>query len=125
MSLHKLAKLMGFLFVLFGILGFIPGITENELLFGIFQVNAALNFFYILTGLIAFGVRRKEQKHTKYFFQTAGLVYMALALIGLAQSDKPVLGVLANNPADSWLHLWVSVAFLYIGFLFQNRRYKK
>ena len=124
MSLHKLAKLTGYLFVIIGMLGFIPGITEDNLLLGLFHVNKVHNFFHILTGLIAFGVSRKDQKITRYFFQIAGVVYMAAALLGFGNGDEPIFGRMANNLADSWLHLGISIAFLYIGFLYQNHRKK-
>jgi hypothetical protein len=122
MSLHKLARLTGFIFVIIGFLGFIPGITEDSLLLGIFHVNSAYNFFHILTGLIAFGMCRKDQKITRYFFQIAGVVYMAAALLGFSYEDE--FSTMANNQADSWLHLAVSIIFLYIGFLYQNHRKK-
>lgn len=125
MSLHKLAKLTGFIFILIGVLGFIPGVTEDGMLLGTFHVNTAHNLVHILTGLIAIGMSRKDQKYTRYFFQIAGLFYLAVALLGFAHGDEPVLGILANNRADSWLHLLLSIAFLYIGFLYQNRRIKR
>ena len=125
MSLHKLARLTGFIFVIVGLLGFIPGITEEGLLLGIFHVNGVHNFFHILTGLIAFGASRKDQKITRYFFQIAGVVYMAAALLGFSQGDEPLFGLMANNGADNWFYLAMSIAFLYIGFLYQNHRYRK
>lgn len=125
MSLHKLAKLTGFIFILIGVLGFVPGVTEEDMLLGTFHVNTAHNLVHILTGLIAIGMSRKNQKYTRYFFQVVGIVYLAVALLGFAHGDEPVLGMLANNRPDSWLHLVLSVAFLYIGFLYQNRRSKR
>jgi hypothetical protein len=125
MSLHKLARLTGFIFIIIGFLGFIPGITEDGLFLGIFQVNAPHNFFHILTGLIAFGMSRKDQKITRYFFQILGVVYMTLSLLGFSQASTSFFEWMVNNEADNWLYLAVSIAFLYIGFLYQNHRYKK
>ncbi len=125
MSLHKLARLTGYAFVIVGILGFIPGITVDDLLLGKFHVNWIHNCIHIATGLIALGMARKDQKATRYFFQIAGIAYLVVALLGFAQEDAPVFGIIANNLADSRLHLVISIVFLYIGFLYQNRRYKK
>lgn len=124
MSLHKLAKLTGYIFIITGILGFVPGITQDGLLVGIFAVDRVHNLFHLATGVIALIMRKKDQKFTRYFFQIIGLVYLAVALIGFAHGDAPVLDVMANNEADSWLHLGLSVALLYIGFLYRNHRSK-
>lgn len=123
MSLHKLAKLTGYIFVIIGILGFVPGVTVDGMLLGAFHVNAAHNLFHMATGLIAFGMMRQNQKITRYFFQIAGTVYLIVSLLGFSQGDAPVFGGIANNLADSWLHLILGIVFLYIGFLYRN--YKK
>ena len=61
MSLHKLAKIVGYLFIIIGVLGYIPVLTdENNLLLGIFYVNGAHNLLHILTGLIAIGNYERE-----------------------------------------------------------------
>ncbi len=124
MSLHKLAKIIGFIFIIIGILGFIPGVTEEGLLFGVFEVNALHNFIHLLTGFIALIMIRKNQKITRYFFQITGVVYLGVALLGFGHGDQPILGMVANNPADSWLHLMISIILLYIGFLYRNHRAK-
>ncbi len=124
MSLHKLAKLTGTIFILIGILGFVPGITHEGLLVGIFAVDGVHNLIHLATGIIALIMVRKDQKFTRYFFQIIGLVYLAVALLGFAHGDAPILGMIANNEADSWLHLVLSVVLLYIGFLYRNHRSK-
>ncbi len=124
MSLHKLAKLTGFIFIIIGILGFIPGVTQDGLLLGVLEVNGLHNFVHLLTGFIALGMSRKNQKVTRYFFQIAGVVYLGLALLGFGHGDQPIFGMLANNPADCWLHLTLGIIFLYIGFLYTSHRAK-
>ena len=124
MSLHKLAKLTGYVFILIGILGFVPGVTHEGLLIGIFAVDTVHNLVHLGTGIIALVMSHKDQKFTRYFFQVIGVVYLAVALLGFAHGDAPVLGMMANNEADSWLHLALSVTFLYIGFLYRNHRSK-
>lgn len=124
MSLHKLAKLTGYIFVLIGVLGFIPGVTDNNMLLGLFHVNGPHNWFHIISGLVAFRVSRADQKITKLFFQVLGLVYLATALMGFRNVDEPLFGLIANNSADNWLHLGLSIAFLYIGFLYSSHRVK-
>ena len=48
-----LALLFGAVFVLVGILGFIPAVSPNEHLLGIFHVNAAHNAVHLLSGIVA------------------------------------------------------------------------
>lgn len=124
MSLHKLAKIIGYIFITIGVLGFIPKVTEDSLLFGVFEVNTLHNFIHLLIGFIALIVSRKNQKITRYFFQITGVVYLGFALLGFGHRDQPILGMVANNPADSWLHLIISIVLLYIGFLYMNHRTK-
>jgi len=48
-----LALLFGVVFLLIGILGFVPAVAPNEMLLNIFHVNAAHNAVHLLTGVIA------------------------------------------------------------------------
>jgi hypothetical protein len=46
------AILFGIVFLAVGILGFVPGVTTNEMLLGTFHVNAAHNVVHIASGII-------------------------------------------------------------------------
>ena len=48
-----LAVLFGIVFLLVGILGFVPAVTKDEMLLGIFHVNAAHNCVHLLSGVAA------------------------------------------------------------------------
>lgn len=122
MSLRKLAHLTGYFFLIIGALGYIPGITENNHLLGLFHVNTAHNLIHILTGLIAFGIARKTPRTMQIYFQLISFVYTAFALLGFYYGNLPIFGLIASNLADSWLHLVLGIAFLYIGFLYKNSK---
>jgi hypothetical protein len=47
-----LGTIWGILFLLGGILGFVPGITRGNMLLGIFMVNAAHSIVHIVSGAI-------------------------------------------------------------------------
>ena len=47
------AHLFGVVFLLIGILGFVPAVAPNEMLLNIFHVNAAHNAVHLLTGIVA------------------------------------------------------------------------
>ena len=50
--IRSLALFFGAAFVLGGTLGFVPGVTQNGLYFGIFVVNTAHNVMHIASGVI-------------------------------------------------------------------------
>ena len=49
-TVKTLGIIWGFLFLLGGILGFVPGITKNEMFLGFFTVNTAHNILHITSG---------------------------------------------------------------------------
>ena len=121
MNLKKYAKFFGFVFILVGILGFIPAITTHNMLLGLFHVNALHNLFHIVSGVIAYGVS-KSSRASKLFFQIFGIVYGTLAVLGFGEGEKPIFGMIANNIPDAWLHLLFALLALYLGFLFKSER---
>lgn len=121
MNLKQFAKIFGIVFILVGILGFIPGITNAQgMLLGIFHVNALHNLFHIVSGAIAYWVSRKGTRASKLYFQIFGIIYGVLALMGFGKGDQDLLGCIANNMADAWLHLVIAIVALYLGFLYKK-----
>ncbi len=110
----KIAKWFGIIFVLVGILGFIPGITSNGHLLGIFEVNTLHNIIHLLTGIIALMVAGDHMK-SKSFFKIFGVVYGIVTIVGFLQGDN-VLGLFGVNMADNLLHLVITVVALVLGF---------
>jgi hypothetical protein len=49
-------------------------------------------------------------------FQGLGVVYGLVAVLGFFYGSEPILGILANNRADAWLHLGIAAVSLYLGF---------
>jgi hypothetical protein len=50
--IKTLGMLSGILFLLGGILGFVPGITEDDMFLGIFMVNTAHSIVHTASGAI-------------------------------------------------------------------------
>jgi len=122
MTIQKIARVAGWILVIIGVLGYIPTITTNGMLFNTFHVDGTNNWFHIITGLIAIGKSKKGLKPSRKFFQIAGYVYLAVAALGFYYGNLPIFGMMASNMADSWLHLVISGAFLYIGYLYKGRK---
>ena len=122
------AQLFGVVFLLVGILGFIPGITsdapgdfsgegsEAELL-GIFQVSILHNIVHLLFGLVGLALARTPEG-ARTFLVGGGVVYLVLCLVGLIGG----LEWLPTNDADQWLHFVLGVVLLGAGLLLGRGR---
>jgi len=119
--LRKLAVLFGIVFVAVGVLGFVPGVTTNEHLLGIFHVNAAHNLVHIVSGVIAIMAGLATEHASRLYFRWFGLVYAIVAILGLVQPNREILGVISNNYADVILHFSIAIMALVIGFAVRER----
>jgi hypothetical protein len=118
--LRKIAIGFGVIFIVVGILGFVPSLTRHGHLLGIFHVNAAHNMVHILTGAFAVVCGMASGHAAQIFFRTFGIIYGLVAALGFIAGNQPVLGILANNLADAWLHTGIAAASLFFGFLFRD-----
>jgi hypothetical protein len=118
------AVLVSVVFVLVGILGFIPGITTHygdlsfaghdsgAKLLGLFQVSILHNIVHLLFGLVGLGLA-KTVEGARTFLVGGGVVYLVLWLIGVIAAGDwiPV------NTADNWLHLALGVGMIALGYV--------
>lgn len=115
--LTTLANVFGVVLLLVGILGFIPGITtSDQMLLGIFHVNALHNIVHLVSGVAGIWAAKNGAKAAKMFFQVFGVIYAAVTLLGFYYGDAAILGLVSNNTSDTYLHLVIAVAALYLGF---------
>lgn len=120
--LKKAAVITGILFIAAGVLGFVPGLTADGHLLGIFRVDALHNLVHIASGIVAFFVGRASEDASRRYFQIFGIVYGVVALLGFFYMNEPLLGLMAHNTADLVLHIAITAASLYLGFVYQERR---
>jgi hypothetical protein len=122
-SLQRAAQAVGAVFLLVGILGFIPLITTNyeslglaghgsgALLLGIFQVSVLHNLVHLLFGVAGILLARTHTQ-ARNFLLFGGIVYLVLWLYGLfVGHDTPANFVPLNN-ADNWLHLVLGIGMI-------------
>lgn len=102
----------GVVFLVIGVLGFVPGITSNGHLLGIFEVDTLHNIIHVLTGVLALVFMKKN---AKMFFKVFGVVYLLVTILGFVMSGD-ILGLMMVNTADNLLHLVVSAVALWLGF---------
>lgn len=112
--LSKFAYVFGFLFLVVGVLGFIPAATPDGHLFGIFHVNVLHNLIHVVTGVVA--LLAATYGKSKLFFQVFGVVYLVVALLGFYFGNAPIFGLVANNFADTVLHLVTGAFAAFVGF---------
>ena len=127
-ALQKAAMAVGAVFLLVGILGFIPGITSNydslgvagpaseALLLGVFQVSILHNIVHLLFGIAGLLMARSHTQSRAYLLY-GGIIYLVLWIYGLVIGhDSPANFVPFNN-ADNWLHLVLGIGMVALALL--------
>ena len=122
------ALFIGIVFLLVGILGFIPGITTNydemefagngsgaELL-GIFQVSILHNIVHVLYGVAGIALARTWDGARTYLIG-GGIIYLVLWLYGLIVDKGGDANFVPVDTADDWLHLVLGLGMVVLGFL--------
>jgi hypothetical protein len=122
------AMAVGAVFLLVGILGFIPGITTNygslslaghmsdAKLLGIFQVSILHNLVHLLFGVAGLVLARRTPTAISYLI-VGGVVYLGIWLYGLLVSDESLANFVPVNTADDWLHLFLGIGMVGLGVL--------
>jgi hypothetical protein len=127
---QNVARLVGVVFLLVGIAGFIPGITTNlydglefagddgnaELL-GIFQVSVLHNLVHGLFGVAGLALA-STVSGARNFLIGGGAIYVALWLLGLIGGADWI----PANDADDWLHLALGVGMIGAGVALTRER---
>ncbi len=125
-GIKKFALAMGVVFLLVGLMGFIPGLTSNvdELQFaghhseakllGLFQVSVLHNIVHLLFG-IAGVVASRSLKGARLFLLVGGAVYLVLFLYGILVPHDSGANFVPLNGADNLLHLFLGVIMVMAG----------
>lgn len=117
----KLAVLFGVVFLLVGVLGFIPAFAPTHsdgmrYLLGLFMVGGVHNIIHLLSGAVALATGLSgSEKYAQLYFRVFGVVYALVTVVGFIQKTS-VLGIFHVNTADNFLHLVLAVAILAVGF---------
>jgi hypothetical protein len=116
MDLKKVAWVFGIVFVLIGLLGFVPALNPGGLLLGIFQVNAFHNLVHIVSGIAAIAAAMGGVYYAKLYFKVFGVVYGLVTVLGFLTGNG-LFGLIPVNMADNLLHLVIAASSLYLGFM--------
>jgi hypothetical protein len=115
-SAKNAAMVLGIVFIIAGALGFVP----NNPIFGpagIFMTNDLHNWIHIGSGVVLLlGVYSRIGPSLA--LKIIGVLYAIVAVLGfvLPMPDSMMLGMIAMNMADKWLHVVLAIVILYAGF---------
>ncbi len=111
----KLAKILGVVFIVVGILGFISNPIVGAM--GFFHANFMHNLVHIILGLIL--VMCGTEEKSSLWLKIVGVVYLLVAILGFMMTSggmvSSILGIEINS-ADNWLHLVLALVVFYAGF---------
>jgi len=126
------ALLVGAVFVLVGVLGFIPGVTTNfdqltfaghqseAALLGIFNVSVLHNIVHLLFGIAGVLAARTFTAARTYLI-IGGIIYLALFLYGMVIDHNTAANFVPVNTADNYLHLVLGIGMVALGALLGRR----
>lgn len=132
-DIQKAATAVGAVFLLVGVLGFIPGITSQygqmsfaghdseAMLLGIFQVSVLHNIVHLLFGAAGLAMTRTIGGARNYLV-FGGVVYLILWIYGLVIDHDSAANFVPVNGADNWLHLFLGVGMIALGVLLSRNR---
>ena len=123
---RTMASVVGAVFLLVGVLGFIPGITQNydtltfagngsdAKLLGIFEVSILHNIVHLLFGVAGLAMARAAKSATTYLIG-GGVIYLVLTVYGVVVDQTSSANFIPVNTADNWLHFLLGVGMIALG----------
>ncbi len=117
---------VGAVFLLVGILGFVPGITAHygdlsfaghhseATLLGLFQVSILHNVVHLLFGVAGLMLARSRDT-ARMFLIGGGVIYLVLTAYGLVIDKDSAANFVPVNAADNLLHLGLGIGMIGLG----------
>lgn len=122
------AAVVAGIFLLVGILGFVPGVTTNyddmtfaghhsgAQLLGIFAVSVLHNLVHLAFGVAGFLLARTWNGARAYLIG-GGAIYLLLTVYGLLVDRHDQANFVPLDKADNWLHLVLGLGMIALGVL--------
>ncbi|MEV6961677.1 DUF4383 domain-containing protein [Streptomyces sp. NPDC051207] len=129
---QQAALAVGAVFLLVGILGFIPGVTTDydtmkfaehhseAKLLGLFQVSILHNIVHLLFGIAGIAMARTAST-ARTFLIGGGAIYLVLWIYGLIIDHDSAANFIPVNTADNWLHFVLGIGMIALGVLLTRR----
>jgi hypothetical protein len=125
-AVQNAAKLVGAVFLLVGVLGFVPGIVtdyssmsfashhSDAKLLGLFEVSVLHNVVHLLFGIAGLAMAKAWSSARAYLIG-GGAIYLVLWVYGLVIDKDSAANFVPVNAADDWLHFVLGVAMIGLG----------
>lgn len=124
---QKVTGAVGVVFLVVGILGFIPGVTTNvddisfwgtdsgAHLFDLFHVSVFHNLVHVAYGVVGLMAMVAGHRSSRSYLLGGGAVYLLLWLYGLVVDQSSDANFVPLNDADNWLHLGLGIGMIALG----------
>ena len=124
--LQRATLLTGIVFLLVGVLGFVPGITTHysdmtfaghdsmAKLLGVFMVSVLHNIVHLLFG-VAGVIAARSWAASRLYLLAGGAIYLVLWLYGLIIDQMSSANFVPINTADNWLHFVLGIGMIAVG----------
>lgn len=131
-DLQRAAAAVGAVFLLVGVLGFIPGVTtdystmefagpeSDAKLLGIFEVSILHNIVHLLFGVAGLALAKSWNGARSYLIG-GGVIYLVLWIYGLVVDHDSTANFVPLNDADNWLHLGLGLGMIALGVVLAKR----
>lgn len=128
MNTRTFARIFGIVFLVVGIAGFIPGITQphdhpglaveaaSGMVLGLFPVNVLHNIVHIAFGIWGLLAARGLDAARTYA-RVVAIAYALLTILGLIPATNTTFGLVPIYGHDIWLHALLAAIAAYFGFM--------
>ncbi len=127
--IRKFALVFGILYVVAGVLGFVPALAPHQAagphptvetahghLLGLFPVNVLHNLVHVLIGVWGL-VGSRSLAGARAFARGVAIFYGLLAILGLIPATNMLFGLVPIHGHDVWLHAGSALVCAYFGFV--------
>jgi hypothetical protein len=133
LAVEGAAILVGSLFLIAGVLGFVPGVTSHlddlqmagpnseAALFGVFEVSVLLNLIHVVVGVLGLLMARTYARSRAYLL-LGGVAFLGLWVYGLLIDLNGPANVLPVNNAGNWLHLGLGATMVILALTLAGAR---
>lgn len=129
MQTRYFALIAGIVYIVVGIVGFIPGLvtapaaTAPDLLvesgygylFGLFPINILHNIVHLVVGVLGIAAYRSFSS-ARLFARGLAIFYGLLAIMGFIPGLHTTFGLIPIFSHDIWLHALTAIVAAYFGF---------
>ena len=133
MSTRTFALIFGIVFLLIGVGGFIPGLTNHGatphgdltmtdyygLELGLFPINLLHNIVHILFGIWGL-LAYKSLSASRGYARAVAIIYAVLTVMGLVPALSTTFGLIPLYGADVVLHAVLAIVAAYFGFMHRD-----